>query len=212
MAERSKPLSTSSSFYRQSPVYMVMSGARRRNDSRLRSPWLKLRASSAALSFRRPSNLSSCRKLRGGCIAELAKRAAGLHDKPHHHQPRSPVLATRCRCLSICVRHPAYSRQPAGCPSDWHHSVVSLETCRARRLAGQVTHLQTGCARPCSTASPTPRRRRRALLAAWWSWLHSPPSRQCHQVQSQTQVGSLASQQMTSLPTAIKCAPWASDD
>jgi hypothetical protein len=67
MAERSKPLSTSSGFYRQSRVYMVMSEARRRNDSRLRTPWLKLRASSAALNFRRPSNLSSCRKLRGGC-------------------------------------------------------------------------------------------------------------------------------------------------
>src|SRR5262245_35338362 len=51
MAERSKPLLTSSGFYRPSRVYMVMSGAPRRNDSRLRSPWLKLRASSAALGF-----------------------------------------------------------------------------------------------------------------------------------------------------------------
>src|SRR6516165_10556645 len=78
MAERSKPLSTSSSFYRQSRVYMVMSGARRRNDSRLRSPWLKLRVSSAALSFRRPSNLSSCRKLRGACHCGIGETGGRL--------------------------------------------------------------------------------------------------------------------------------------
>lgn len=136
-----------------------------------------------------------------GAIAELAKRAAGLHDKPHYHQPVRRLwlhAAAGCRSASDTPRIRGNPR--GGCPSDWHHSVVSLKTCRARCLAGQVAYLQTGCARPGSTASPTPRRRRRALLAAWWSWLHSPPSGQCRQSQFQTQVGDLVSQQMTSHP------------
>ena len=70
-----------------------------------------------------------------GAIAELAKRAARLHDKPQYHSTRPPAVATRWRCLSICARHSEHSRVPSGCASVWHRSASESSRCIDVQLA-----------------------------------------------------------------------------